>query len=210
MGNAAHCQGSSSHPWCGGWSSPGLPFGNRPLVCAPMSSTRCVRSFLSAMRACDSCAFADASPPQHTYAQPLFSDDEFQRLRDLFLEKHSNEELHARYKELMVEILGARGHSIEVCGWCVSVHLSQQRCEPRALHVCSMLQRAQSCSHHKQALTAWGCRLLTSAAAANLCCSGAGVLGAAAAHASRNAQPTLAAAAVGQGEARALPLCAGV
>lgn len=177
------------------------------LVCAPMSSTRCVRSFLSAMRACDSCAFADASPPQHTYAQPLFSDDEFQRLRDLFLEKHSPEELHARYKELMVEILGARGHSIEVCGWCVSVHISQQRCEPRALHVCSMMQRAQSCSHHKQALTAWGCR---SAAAANLYCSGAGVLGAAAAHASRNAQPTLAAAAVGQGEARALPLCAGV
>lgn len=45
--------------------------------------------------------------------EQLFTDDDFQRLRALFLEGHPADELRRRYRALLAELLGARGRSVE-------------------------------------------------------------------------------------------------
>lgn len=53
-----------------------------------------------------------ASAPKDEEA--LFSNEDFQRLRSLFLEKElSLEDLHSQYKALLQEIFGAKGRTVE-------------------------------------------------------------------------------------------------
>lgn len=53
-----------------------------------------------------------AAPRQEE--EELFSEEDFQRVRSLFLEGHPTGELRVRYRALLEEILGARGRSVEV------------------------------------------------------------------------------------------------